>query len=176
MRKIDTIVIHCTATLPGQDVDIDDVRRWHVDGNGWSDVGYHALITLDGQLQFGRDIGRMGAGVAGHNKTTVHVAYVGGVDEDGKPADTMTEKQMGSLHGYVCGIVTVLGAMDVKGHNDFTDAKACPSFNVAEKFPQLVAWASSPVGPWPLYSTQQRQPAPVVGPKYCRKCNRRMRL
>lgn len=176
MRKIDTIVIHCTATMPGQSVTIDDVRRWHVDGNGWSDVGYHALITLDGKLQFGRDISRIGAGVKGHNKNTVHVAYVGGCDEDGKPCDTINAQQIGALHGYVAGVVTVLGPMAVKGHNDFTDEKACPSFNVAEKFPKLVEWAECPDGPWPHHAEQQRQPAAVVAHKYCRKCNRRMRL
>jgi len=176
MRKIDTIVVHCTATLPGQSVDIEDVRRWHVDGNGWSDVGYHALITADGTLQFGRPISRMGAGVAGHNKTTLHVAYVGGLDDDGQPADTITTKQANALHGYVAGVVTVLGPMAVKGHNDFTDAKACPSFKVHEKFPKLVEWAARPAGPWPVYEQHERQPAPVVAHKYCRRCNRRLRM
>lgn len=29
MRKIDDIIIHCTATAEGRDVSVADIRRWH---------------------------------------------------------------------------------------------------------------------------------------------------
>ena len=170
MRNIDTIIIHCTATKAGEDWDIDDVRRWHVAGNGWSDVGYHALIRLDGTIEYGRPIARQGAGVKGHNKNSLHVVYVGGLNADGKPQDTMTAAQVRSLYAYVHGVVTVLGAMELIGHNDLTDEKACPSFKVLQKFPSLVAWANDPSKPAPVPDELSR---PVR--KICRKCSRLMR-
>ena len=54
MRKIDKIIIHCSATPGLKNFDVKDIRDWHVNGNGWSDVGYHYVIKLDGEVQLGR--------------------------------------------------------------------------------------------------------------------------
>ena len=40
MRKIDEIIVHCTATKAGQSFDVEDVRRWHLQRN-FRDIGYH---------------------------------------------------------------------------------------------------------------------------------------
>lgn len=171
MRNIDTIIIHCTATKPDQPVTIEDVRRWHVEGNKWSDVGYHALITADGVIEYGRPMHKQGAGVRGHNANSVHVAYVGGLNADGEPEDTMTPDQVRALYAYVTGFVRVMGAMQVIGHNDLTDDKACPSFKVAQKFPTLVSWAAAPSKTAPV---PDEQSGPVI--RFCRKCSRQMVL
>ena len=41
----DTIVIHCTQTPPGMDVDVDKVTQWHKE-RGFDTIGYHYLITV----------------------------------------------------------------------------------------------------------------------------------
>ena len=56
MREITKIIVHCTATPEGREVDVEEIKRWHVDERGWSDVGYHFHIKLDGTLQEGRPI------------------------------------------------------------------------------------------------------------------------
>ena len=38
-------IIHCSATPEGRDVDIEDIRQWHL-ARGWRDVGYHFVIKL----------------------------------------------------------------------------------------------------------------------------------
>ena len=63
MRHIDEIILHCSATPEGRDVSLDDIRRWHVDERGWSDVGYHFVITLDGVVHAGRPMDIAGAHV-----------------------------------------------------------------------------------------------------------------
>lgn len=175
MRNIKTIVLHCTATKPDHDVEISHVREWHVKGNGWRDVGYHWLIKLDGTVEAGRPFHQVGAGVKGHNANALHVAYVGGLDDDGVPADTMTDDQVAAWYQLATSLVRVIGPMDLKGHNDFTDDKACPSFKVSEKFTQLAAWCQSGDGTAPGFQPKQRQPAPVVSRQYCQRCNRRVR-
>ena len=30
MRKINKIIVHCTATQESKDVSLDEVRRWHL--------------------------------------------------------------------------------------------------------------------------------------------------
>ena len=71
-RKINKIIIHCTATPEGRQIDIDDVRRWHIEERGWSDVGYHFLILLDGTIQIGRPLERSGA----HTRAKILTALV----------------------------------------------------------------------------------------------------
>ena len=56
MRAINNIILHCSATQEGLDIGVDTIRRWHVTGNGWKDVGYHFIIKLDGTVEDGRPL------------------------------------------------------------------------------------------------------------------------
>ena len=78
MRPINEIIIHCSATAEGKDFKAADIRRWHVQGNGWKDIGYHFVIDLDGTVEVGRPVAQQGAHCTNHNKTTIGICYVGG--------------------------------------------------------------------------------------------------
>ena len=78
MRKIRKIIIHCSATKEGQDIDAKEIKKWHVEGNGWSDIGYHYVIKLDGTVEEGRPIERSGAHTLNHNHDSIGVCYIGG--------------------------------------------------------------------------------------------------
>ena len=39
MREVTKIIVHCTATPEGREVDVEEIRKWHVEERGWSDVG-----------------------------------------------------------------------------------------------------------------------------------------
>ena len=53
MRRIKKVIIHCSATPEGRDVKTETIRQWHLD-KGWSDIGYHYVIELDGSINVGR--------------------------------------------------------------------------------------------------------------------------
>ena len=55
MRQITEIIIHCSATREGQDISVDTIKKWHIDGRGWSDIGYHFYIDINGEIQKGRE-------------------------------------------------------------------------------------------------------------------------
>ena len=129
MREINKIIIHCSATPEFRHVTVDDIRRWHVDGNGWSDIGYHYVIPLNGTLQEGRDLRRIGSHVKGHNKDSIGVCYVGGVDEDMKPKDTRTAAQKIAMQKLLLSLTDTYEGITIHGHNEFS-SKACPSFDV----------------------------------------------
>jgi N-acetylmuramoyl-L-alanine amidase len=135
-RKITEIVLHCSATRQGVDIGINTIRQWHL-ARGWRDVGYHYVIKLDGTIQNGRDISVAGSHVEGHNATTIGICYVGGLNEIGKPADTMTKAQETVFLKLVKQIRAEHSYLPVKGHNDYTNAKACPSFKVLKKWPDI---------------------------------------
>ena len=66
-REVNGIILHCSATREGQDISVDTIRSWHVDGRGWSDIGYHYIIYIDGSIHTGRPLDRSGAHTKGHN-------------------------------------------------------------------------------------------------------------
>lgn len=129
-RPINKILIHCTATEPEMDIDVKDVRQWHL-ARGFNDIGYHYLIKIDGSIKAGRPIELIGAHCRGQNKFSIGIAYVGGV-ENGQPKDTRTEEQKKSLRKLIKKIKRIYPEIQVFGHNDFSN-KACPSFNVADE-------------------------------------------
>ena len=133
MRDINRIVLHCSATVEGKEYSVDTIRKWHTN-KGWSDIGYHYVIQLDGTISQGRPINKQGAHVRGHNKDTIGICYIGGVDADIKPKDTMTPEQNSAFRMLVRSIRILFGEdITIHGHNEFS-AKACPSFIVKEKF------------------------------------------
>ncbi len=137
MRPVDEIIVHCTATPRGREVTVDDIRRWHVGGNGWSDIGYHYVIYADGSVHPGRSLEQQGAHCRGHNARSVGIAYVGGLLEDGRtPADTRTDAQKQSLVRLIGSLKKQFPDAVVCGHGDFA-AKACPCFDARREYAKL---------------------------------------
>lgn len=131
MRRIDHIVIHCSATPPSQDIGADTIRQWHVDGNGWSDIGYHYVIRRSGVLETGRPMAKAGAHVRGHNEHSIGICVVGGTDESGKSEPNFTGEQWEHLRMVIDTLAHVYPEADLCGHRDFPDvAKDCPCFDV----------------------------------------------
>ena len=135
-RLTDTIYVHCYDTPPNLDADMAMVRRWHTDpppqGNGWLAEGYHYGIKRDGTLEKGRDTPLIGAGVAGHNNTSVHVAMAGGRSARGRePEDNFTPAQWKTLKLTLESLRRRYPRTIIKGHNEDDPGKYCPSFNVA---------------------------------------------
>ncbi|MFC7002525.1 N-acetylmuramoyl-L-alanine amidase [Pseudobowmanella zhangzhouensis] len=61
LKHVGLIVVHCAASSPNRRVSIDEVRRWHVEGNGWDEIGYHYYIDKDGVVHPGRSTTFQGA-------------------------------------------------------------------------------------------------------------------
>jgi N-acetylmuramoyl-L-alanine amidase len=138
VRKLDRIILHCTATPEGRHVDVDTIRVWHK-ARGWSDVGYHFFIYIDGSVHAGRAVEKTGAHVSGHNVTTIGVVYVGGCDAKMKAKDTMNAAQETAFVNLVKHLRDEYGPLTLHGHNEYA-AKACPSFKVKDKFKWLVGY------------------------------------
>ena len=128
MRKLDAIVIHYTATQPGRVVSLAEIDGWHR-ARGWAGIGYHFLISLDGVIERGRPVGKIGAHVGGHNTGTIGIAYVGGLVAPNVGADTRTPAQFRALRFLVASLRTTFGPLDVVGHRDLA-ATQCPGFDV----------------------------------------------
>ena len=85
MRKINKIIIHCSATPEGREVSVDTIRKWHLKRR-FSDIGYHYVIGLDGTIHKGRPIEKVGAHCSYENIGSIGICYVGGMSKDMKKA------------------------------------------------------------------------------------------
>lgn len=126
-RMINEIIVHCTATKEGVPVTIEEIRKWHKQ-RGWSDIGYHYVVMLDGKIKCGRDVNISGAHCAGHNSHSIGVCYVGGLDSHGYTKDTRTKEQKKSLINLLKRLKQLYPSAKIYGHSKFA-AKACPCFN-----------------------------------------------
>ncbi len=135
-RRINEIIVHCTATPEGRDYTVADIRQMHK-AQGWVDIGYHYLIYRDGSIHEGRNVDLIGAHCQGHNAQSIGVCYVGGVASDGKtPKDTRTPAQKDALIHLLMQLVCLYPDATIRGHRDFA-AKACPSFDATREYKNL---------------------------------------
>ena len=144
MRNIDSIIVHCSATKAGQDFTATDIDRWHRE-RGFNGIGYHYVIRLDGKLEKGRDVALAGAHCKGWNEQSIGICYIGGLDENGRPADTRTNVQKRVLYQIIMDLQREYNILQVLGHRDtspdlngdgviepYEYVKACPCFDVRE--------------------------------------------
>jgi len=137
MRNIDKIIIHCSATPEGRPHTAADIRGWHVVGNGWSDIGYHFVVGINGELEYGRPLEKSGAHTKGHNKTSIGICYIGGLDKDGKTAkDTRTCEQKETLVDLLMLLKRLHPNATIHGHRDFS-SKSCPSYDATKEYISL---------------------------------------
>ena len=132
-RMINEIIIHCTATPEGRECTVDEIRRWHRQ-RGFSDIGYHYIVHLNGDLDFGRNVDISGAHCMNHNAHSIGVVYVGGVAKDGRtPKDTRTQEQKATLASLLLDLRKLYPKATIHGHRDFAN-KACPSFDATKEY------------------------------------------
>ena len=129
MRKINQIIVHCSATPAGRNVTTQDIDAWHRK-RGFRCIGYHYVIYLDGSIHKGRPLSQVGAHCKGHNSHSVGICYVGGLDTDCKtPKDTRTPEQKKALVYLLKRMKLLFPSATIHGHREFA-AKACPSFDI----------------------------------------------
>lgn len=140
MRHLTEIIVHCSATQPHwmdnrpTEDKVAEIRRWHVEDRGWSDIGYHYIIDRDGAVAEGRSMERDGAHVKGHNKGTVGICLLGGFgsSENDSAHDHYTPSQLASLRMLIADLEANHKTIaKVSGHNEYA-AKACPGFRVQQ--------------------------------------------
>lgn len=135
-RSINEIIVHCTASKEGVPLDVAAIRRMHVRERGWSDIGYHYVIYLDGSIHEGRDVNISGAHCAGHNTHSIGVVYVGGLDKSGKAKDTRTPAQKAGLLKLLQDLKRLYPKATIHGHREFAN-KDCPCFDARAEYKDL---------------------------------------
>lgn len=142
MRRIDFIVLHCTAG-PQNQATSEIQAMWR--RMGWQRPGYHFLINADGTIESLLPIAQVSNGVAGFNAHSIHISYKGGVGRNREILDNRTDQQKASMSNLVTQMHTQFPEASILGHRDFSVdrnrngiiephewMKSCPSFSVRE--------------------------------------------
>lgn len=118
MRDINKIIVHHAYTPDGKHFDANNIRDWHLN-RGWSDIGYHFVILLDGTVETGRPIDRAGAHTVGQNKDSIGICLIGTLK--------FTDSQIKSLASLMLKLSDKYSIKldHIYAHNEFAD-KDCP--------------------------------------------------
>ena len=146
-RSIDRIVVHCTATRPHATTEAIMNGFW---ARSWTAPGYHYLISADGAEVALWPEAKVANGARGFNRHSVHVAYVGGIGADGRPADTRTPAQRRALRALLQRLRERYPQAGIMGHYDLSPdqnqngvvdpwerIKECPCFDAQTEYAGL---------------------------------------
>ena len=136
MRTITLIIIHCSATPEGKFLSAEACRQDHILHRGFRDIGYHFYITRDGVLHHCRPVSEIGAHVRGFNRHSIGICYEGGLDENGRPADTRTTAQRFALLDLLTILKHQYPEAQILGHYQLsaTIHKACPCYDPRKEY------------------------------------------
>ena len=136
MRTITLIIIHCSATPEGKSLSAEACRQDHILHRGFRDIGYHFYITQDGVLHHCRPVSEIGAHVRGFNRHSIGICYEGGLDENGRPADTRTTAQRFALLDLLTILKHQYPEAQILGHYQLsaTIYKACPCYDPRKEY------------------------------------------
>lgn len=135
MRKIEGLVIHCSATRDGKEVSREQIEREHK-ARGFRTIGYHYLIQPTGLVIVGRTEAEIGSHVAGHNTFTLGICMIG--------TQKFTLKAWDALKKLCKDLLEKYPEAYIRGHRDFSPdldgdgqiepkewIKLCPNFDVS---------------------------------------------
>lgn len=147
MRNIQYIAVHCTASHQSQTI---EGLKQEFKRKGWKNPGYHYVISPDGKITQLLDEDKVSNGVKGFNSISINVAYIGGIDSNGKPIDNRSAEQKKSLRILLKMLHKKYPNAIIQGHRDFSPdlningkiepfeyIKACPCFNAKEEYSNL---------------------------------------
>ena len=134
MRRIDFIVVHCTATP--LTTTVESIQRYWKNVLGWVNPGYHYMIELNGKKHQLQPLDKPTNGVRGWNANSIHIATIGG-----HKVDDRTPKQKTELYFLIKALQYKYPNAKLRGHRDFPNvAKACPRYNAVEWFENYIPY------------------------------------
>lgn len=143
-RKIKYIAVHCTAS--SVKATIGDLRA-EFSRKGWKNPGYHYVVGRDGGVTQMLSEDKVSNGVRGYNSVSVNVAYIGGIDANGKAVDNRTAEQKTALRVLLRKLRKTYPEAVIQGHRDFSPdkngdgritadewVKQCPCFDARAEY------------------------------------------
>jgi hypothetical protein len=142
MRDVDFLIIHHIGAMPaGFPVEdpVPTVRSWH-QARGWSDIGYHKVVTPSGAIKQGRADTVVGAHAFGANGPSLGILVVG--DFRTKAPGTAQRKALVNALATLCKrhgvpVSHIIGHRDVPRLFPGGAASDCPGDALYAQLPSI---------------------------------------
>eukprot|EP00094_Tigriopus_californicus_P004622 TCALIF_04450-PA protein Name:"Similar to PGRP-SC2 Peptidoglycan-recognition protein SC2 (Drosophila melanogaster)" AED:0.37 eAED:0.37 QI:5/1/0.88/1/1/1/9/247/304 len=123
--------------------EVKGIQNYHMDSNGWSEVGYSFLIGGDGNVYEGRGWNKVGAQTYGFNSVGYGIDFIGTFTST-NPTQAAQDafKQLAecaAAGGYV------IGDYELKGHRQ-TGSTECPGNTFYETIKSYPHWTNGNIG------------------------------
>lgn len=148
-RKINLIVIHCSATRVDKDYTPAQLERDHK-ARGFNSAGYNYYIRKSGEAVPLRALELIPAHATGFNRNSIGICYEGGLGADGKADDTRTNAQRDAIIRLLLELVCDFPDCEIVGHRDLSPdlngdgkitsnewTKMCPCFDAKNEYKNI---------------------------------------
>jgi hypothetical protein len=146
------LTIHHTVTPTRDSISaparMRQIQSYHIDSNGWCDIGYHFVIGGDGvAYQARKREDWTGAHVGGQNTNNVGTSYMGDFTTDIPPDNMLqagadVQRWMSDTYGIVLNRTNVLGHRENPGQST-----SCPGDQLLARLPNIIERATGTVDP-----------------------------
>lgn len=146
----DHIVVHHTATANVSDTSTSHaaalsraIQRYHMDTNGWDDIGQQLTISRGGHVVEGRNTSlaairgvnhTVGAHTASHNTHTIGIENEGSYGSATPPEELMAA--LAETCAWLCAVYNLDPSSAIVGHRDY-NATSCPGDRLYAMLPEL---------------------------------------
>jgi len=122
VRQVNRIILHWLGDGDSRNYTtqaaVDGIRNYHINVNGWSDIGYHLLIDRNGILYHGRPEDIVGAHAYGANTGSIGINLMYGSADKHLTAETIqtlteTLKALCEKYDIAPSGTTIIGHKDV---------------------------------------------------------------
>lgn len=148
-RRIDLIVIHCSATREDRSYSPQNLERDHK-ARGFNSAGYNFYIRKTGEVVKMRPLELIPAHARGYNRHSIGICYEGGLDAFGKPKDTRTDAQKEAIVRLLIELNKFFPQSKIVGHRDLSPdlngngiieahewTKLCPCFDASQEYKHI---------------------------------------
>ncbi len=161
------MTIHHTAapSTDGSDpaIRMRQMQAYHIDSNGWCDLGYHFVTSQSGRIYQGRNHeGRVGAHTGNTNTGNVGISMIGNFE-----VQTLGSAQRDATVRITKWVTNTYGIAvnrtRIKGHKEWPgQSTACPGRNFMSQFNNFISRVNGATTPTtPTTPTPEPEPDPV---------------
>lgn len=138
MRAVKYIVVHTAGAYDFKrkrvvHQSIQAIRDYHVNHNGWNDIGYHAYVEQDGTLMIGRLEEHVGSHAQGFNHHSLGICCSGHGDFEAFNSAQLTTLKLRCARWcrlYHVPVEHVIGHRETDDHGGPPVVKTCPGVMV----------------------------------------------
>jgi N-acetyl-anhydromuramyl-L-alanine amidase AmpD len=134
-----TVVLHYSGN--SGEKDSVEIEKKHMGERRWEEVGYHCLITPDGQIYEGRHLAFKGSHVEIANTGKIGILIMGDFDQQlWDSDDDPTPSQLSAVESFVKTLKGAFSTMTkLAGHRDYKAGTERPGGELYKLIPSLRA-------------------------------------